>query len=125
MQKIISAMLIVVGVIHILPLTGVLGAQQLSNLYGLAFTEPNLVILMRHRAVLFGILGVFCCYAAFRPAVQPLAFIAGFVSLVSFLWIAWSVGGYNPLVGRVVLVDLVALVCLVVATGLYWFAPKP
>jgi hypothetical protein len=27
--------------------------------------------------------------AAFKPALQPLAFIAGFVSVVSFIWMAW------------------------------------
>ncbi len=119
MQKIVSAMLIVVGVIHLLPLSGVLGAERLSALYGVSFAEPNVSILMRHRAVLFGLLGVFLLYAAFRPALQPLAFAAGFASVASFLWLAWSVGGYNPLLGRVVIADIVALVCLVIGVGVY------
>ena len=32
---------------------------------------------MRHRAVLFGLLGLFFIYAAFYPAYQPLAFVGG------------------------------------------------
>jgi hypothetical protein len=111
---IVSAMLVIVGVIHLLPLSGVLGAERLAALYGLDFAEPNLAILMRHRAVLFGLLGAFLVAAAFRPAWQPLALAAGLVSVVSFLWLAWSVGGYNALIGRVVLADWLALACLVV-----------
>jgi len=107
-----------------LPLPGALGAERLVSLYGLAFDEPNLAILMRHRAMLLGLLGVFFTYAAFRPAMQPLAFIAGFVSVASFHWLAWAVGGYNAAIRRVVLADVVALVCLVMAVGIYAFGKK-
>ena len=109
MRSLISLMLIITGIIHLLPLSGVLGVERLSVIYGMAFSDPNLVILMRHRAVLFGLLGLFYIAAAFKPAWQPLAFVAGFTSVVSFLWLAWSVGGYNAQLGRVVIADIVAL----------------
>ncbi len=118
MRYLVSTMLLVVAVIHLLPLSGVLGAERLAALYGLSVNEPNLAILMRHRAVLFGLLGLFLLYAAFNPPLQTLAFIAGFISVVSFLWLAWSVGGYNAQVARVVMADIIALACLIVgATG--------
>lgn len=120
MRHLVSAMLIVAGVIHLLPLSGVLGAERLAALYGLPFAEPNLAILMRHRAMLFGLLGVFLCIAAFRPAWQPAAFVAGFVSVLSFLLLARMEGGYNAQVGRVVVADWVALGCLV-AGGVGWW----
>lgn len=72
----VSAMLVIVAVIHLIPVLGVLGAPQLASLYGLDFSEPNLAILMRHRAVLFGLAGAFFLFAAFKPAVQPIAVIA-------------------------------------------------
>lgn len=113
MQYVVSASLLVAAVIHLLPLQGVLGGDRLVALYGaLPFDEPNLAILMRHRAVLFGLLGAFLLLAAFRPALQTLAFIAGFVSVISYLWLAWSTGGYNGLLARVFAVDVVALICL-------------
>lgn len=119
MRYLVSVMLVIVGIIHLLPLSGVLSAERLTMLYGLSFSEPNLAILMRHRAALFGLLGLFFIFAAFRPSLQPLAFIGGFVSVMSFLWLAWSVGGYNAQVGRVFIADIVALVCLLVgAAGL-------
>jgi hypothetical protein len=77
MRHLISAMLLIVGVIHLLPLTGVAGASQLR------------------------------------------ALIAGFVSVLSFLYLAWSVGGYNEAIARVVAADVVALGCLVVASVAY------
>lgn len=122
MRYLVSAMLLVVGVIHLLPLSGMLGSEQLAKLYGLSFSEPNLAILMRHRAVLFGLLGLLLVFAAFRPSFQSVAFIAGFVSVVSFLWIAWSVGDYNALVGRVFMADIVALICLIIGVAAHFFA---
>lgn len=114
MRIVASAMLVIVAIIHLLPLSGALGSERLAALYGLAFDEPNLEILMRHRAVLFGLLGGFLMYAAFQPAYHTLAFVGGFVSVISFLVLAWSVGGYNAQLSRVFVADLVALACLAV-----------
>jgi hypothetical protein len=49
---------VVVTVIHVLPFSGVLGAERLHVLYGFNFNELNSVILMRHRAVQLGLLDV-------------------------------------------------------------------
>ena len=119
MRFLVSASLVLVGIIHLLPLSGAMGAERLAALYGLDFSEPNLSILMRHRAVLFGLFGAFLVFAAFKPSLQAIAFVAAFVSVLSFLLLAWSSGGYNPLVGRVVTADLVALVTLVIGAAAY------
>lgn len=114
MRHIVSAMLLVAALIHILPLPGALGAEQLATLYGVEVKDSNLEILMRHRAVLFGLLGALLASAAFIKSLQPIAFIAGFVSAGSFLVIAWQVGSYSAQVGRVFAADVVALACLAV-----------
>ena len=124
MRHLISAMLVIVGVIHLLPVSGVLSSERLSSLYGISVAEPNLAILMRHRAVLFGLLGLFMLFAAFKPSLQVAAFVAGFVSVVSFLGLALSVGGYNTEIGRVVLADVVALACLVVGLAAYAYVER-
>ena len=108
------AMLVIVGIIHLLPLAGIAGGPRLAALYGIAVADPNLEILLRHRAILFGLLGAFLVFAAFRPALQPHALVAGFISIVSFLWLAYSTGHFNEQLSRVVAADLVALVCLCV-----------
>ena len=119
MRFILPIMLLVVGIIHILPLSGVLSAARLFELYGMTFDDPNLEILMRHRAVLFGLLGIFLICSAFMPSLQLPALIAGFLSVVSFLYLSYTVGGYNEQVNRIVIADKVALVCLVVALVSY------
>ena len=122
MRYLVSAMLVIVAIIHLLPLSGAIGSERLASLYGISFDEPNIAILMRHRAVLFGLLGLFMLFAAFAPRFQVAAFVTGFVSVVSFLWLASSVGGYNAAVGRIVTADIVALVCLVVGAAAYAYA---
>lgn len=119
MRHAITAALLVAALIHLLPVSGVFGADRLAALYGVPVADPNLLILMRHRAVLFGLLGVFLAVAAFTPALQGAALVAGTVSVVSFLWLAVSVGGYNAAIARVVVADLVALVSLVLGAGVW------
>lgn len=118
MQILLSASLVVAAIIHLLPLAGVTGSSALTALYGLPFDENNLQILMRHRAVLFGILGGLLLYAAFSPRLQAVAILAGLLSAGSFLWIAFGVGGYNAMLNRVVQADIVAGVCLLIAAVL-------
>lgn len=109
---VVSASLLIAGVIHLLPVMGVLGADRLATLYGLDFSDPSLAILMRHRAVLFGLLGAFLVVAAFRPTLQPLAFLGGLVSVSAFLLIAWSTGNYNAAIAGIVAFDVLALLAL-------------
>ncbi len=113
-KHIVATALVIVGVIHLLPLSGVTGSARLATLYGIPFDEPNLAILMRHRAILFGLLGLFLIYAAFRPSLQVLAFFAGFASVTSFLWLAYSTGQYNKQVATVFVADVIALACLII-----------
>lgn len=115
MQKIITGLFVLVGIIHLLPVLGVAGGERLSALYNLSLEEPNIAILMRHRAVLFGLMGLFFLYAAFYPAYQWLALFAGVVSVLSFVGLAWSTGGYNAALQRVVMADIVALIALLLA----------
>jgi len=120
MRLIVSVLLILVGLVHLLPLPGVLGSSQLTALYGLDFSEPNLAILLRHRAVLFGLLGAGCVIAAFRPSWQHAMLLSAAVSTLAFLVIAVSTGGYNAAIARVVTADGIALAALVLAALLRW-----
>ena len=120
MASLLSAALVVVGVIHLLPAAGVLGAGRLKALYGVDVDEPNLQILMRHRAVLFALFWLFSLGAAFHPPWQGAALVGGFGSVGSFLVLARSVGSFNAELRRVVLVDVVALAGLAVGAAAWW-----
>lgn len=121
MHRLIMAMLIITALIHFIPVTGVLGAVPLARLYGVHIQDPNLLILMQHRAVMFGLVGLMLLVAAFAPVYRPPAYIAGLVSVLSFALLAWGVGGYNALLARVVAADVLAAACLLVALSVdYW-----
>jgi hypothetical protein len=115
MRFVVPAVLLVVAAIHALPVIGILGANQLSRLYGLPVNDANLELVLRHRALLFGLLAAFLGYAAFKPELHRLALIAGVASVSSFLVLAALVGPYNQAIATVVRVDWVALALLVVA----------
>lgn len=122
MHRMVSAMLIVVAIIHLLPLSGVLGADRLEALYGVALDDPNLIILMRHRAVLFGLLGAGLLIAAARPALHGAALIAAAVSVASFLALAALAERYDAAIGRVVAADIVAAVAIGIGAGAHLLA---
>ncbi len=121
MRHIVTVALILVGMIHLPPLFGMLGSDQLTSLYGVSIDDPSLLLLMRHRAVLFGILGVFFIMASRVEGLQMGALVAGFASVGSFLVLTWTSDAYNTSIGNVALVDLVALALLVLGliTKLY------
>lgn len=112
MRHIVPAVLLLLAIIHALPLAGVVSSAKLFTLYAVPMADPNLEILMRHRAVLFGVLAAFLAYAAFHPALHRLALLAALASVGSFLLLAWQVGGYNTALLTVVRVDAAALVLL-------------
>lgn len=101
------------SVINLLPISGVLSADRLATLYAVSFEDPNSVILMRHRAVLLGLIGALLAAAAFHPPLRPTAVVLGLVSMLSFVLIARLVGGYNAELRRVALADVIGSVLLV------------
>jgi hypothetical protein len=74
--------------------------------------DANLEILLRHRAVMFGLLAALLAYCAFVPSLHRLGLVAGLVSVVSFLLLAALVGDYNSALATVVRADVVALMLL-------------
>lgn len=106
--------LLVAGIIHLLPVPGVIGASTLARLYGIEVTDLNTAILLQHRALLFGVLGVLMLSAIALPWLRVTALAVALFSAASFIVIAMAVGGYNPAIGRIVVADLLASVLLAV-----------
>lgn len=118
MSRLVSAVLLLVAAVHFLPLLGVLGTARLQQLYGLHIDEPNLLLLMRHRALLFGLLGALLAAAAFKPAWQGLALAAAWGSVLGFVLLAPP--GLLPALQRVWWIDLALLPLLAGATWAWW-----
>jgi hypothetical protein len=121
MKTLVKSLFLIVSVVNLAPVIGAVSADHMERLYGLPFDDPNLVILMRHRAVLFGIVGALLVVSAFRPSLRPIGSAAGLVSMLSFAFFACLVGNYNAELQRVVIIDLVASVLLVCAMLAIWW----
>ena len=118
MRAIVTVLLLLAAAVNLLPVLGAFSTARLEALYGVVVQDPNLAILMRHRAVLFAIVSGLLVLAAFHAPARALAIPAGLVSMLAFVALAGSVGEYNPLLRRVVIVDVVASLALVAAAVL-------
>jgi len=111
-QYVSTFALVAAALIHLLPVYGVSGPVRLSQLYGIKVVDANLAILLQHRALLFGILGLLMLLATVLPAIRMIVLVAGLLSAASFIVVAMWVGGYNPAIARVIVADLVVSVLL-------------
>jgi hypothetical protein len=112
MPDVVPPLLVMVAVIHLLPAVGVGGRAPLERRYGTAVDEPNLLVLMRHRAVRFGLLGAFLLAAAFDRRLHFAGLVAGLMSVGSFLVLESRTGAMNAHARRICVVDTVAAACL-------------
>ena len=112
MQHLWTFLVLVAAAINLAPVLGAFAPERMSALYGVELAHPNLQILMRHRAVLFGLVGGLLAVAAFHPPLRSVGYAVGFASMLSFLLVAWQVGGYSAEIHRVILVDVVGISAL-------------
>ena len=115
LSKIVTLLIFIAGLINFTPVIGILSHQKLTQMYGLDFSDPALALLMRHRAALFGILGVFMLIAAFKPAWQMPAIVMGLLSMGSFLLLAIMIPNSAANLRHIALADIVGIVCLLIA----------
>ena len=113
--RIITTLLILVGLINVFPLLGVLSAEVLATAYNIPAPEGDLLILMRHRALLFGVVGSIVLVSAFRRQLQPTAMVAAFVTMIGFIVLTLGSGEYGQKIYNVMLIDVFSTVLLVVA----------
>lgn len=117
--------LLLAGLIHLLPVSGVTGAAALTRLYGVEVTDPNLSILLQHRALLFGGLALLMFGAIAVPGLRVIVLSVALFSAASFVVVALWVGGYNPAIARVVTADVVVSVLLTAGLVAEWWLARP
>ncbi|MEE8600915.1 phosphopantetheine adenylyltransferase [Euzebya tangerina] len=108
-------LLVTVGVVHLLPVTGMSGPEALRRLYGTNLTDPDVVVLMRHRAALFLCVGGLLIGAARWSEWRFPAILIGVVSVGSFLVIVGQSDEVGPELSRIAAVDRAALGALLTA----------
>ena len=124
MKYLIPLLFIIPALINLLPVFGVLSADNLNRLYDTGTLSSDLALLMRHRAVLFGIVGVLLLYAAFEPSARTIAALAGLVSMVSFVLLVYFDAAPNAKLVRIGWIDVAASLPLLVGLVLHWRNPS-
>ena len=120
MKRLLTLCLVIVGLINFVPVLGLLSVEKLESAYAVSIAGNDLAILMRHRALLFGILGGYVLFAAFRPAHRVAAMVMAGISMTGFAVLVLQTGGQNDAVTGVLWVDLVGLAVLLCAAVLQW-----
>ncbi|MED5370773.1 MAG: phosphopantetheine adenylyltransferase [Myxococcota bacterium] len=108
-------LLLLPAIIHLLPVSGVLGAARLEKLYGARVDDPNLLLAMRHRALMFGGLGLGLLAAMlWEPARLPVVALT-VLSDAAFAALALATPERSPQMTRVLIADGVSLARLLPA----------
>lgn len=100
------------GLVHLLPLVGVVGRTALERAYGVELGPgQDLVILMQHRAMLFGLMALACFMAIPVPVWRVPAGAAALVSMLGFVLLV-NLQAHNAAIARAMWVDGVGAVVL-------------
>lgn len=117
-EVVIRIALVGAALIHLLPLPGVLGGEWLVKLYGIAVPDAGSEFLLRHRAIVFGLMGLALLAAlAIRPWRLPFVLFV-LASDLAFLLIAAVDWPQSTALQRVIAFDglSVALLMLVLVS---------
>ncbi len=120
-DKIAAVILFIVGVINLLPVIVFFDAAKTTGLYGLPITGESLTILMRHRAVLLGLVGAALITAAFKPEFRILAIALALVSKLAFIFLTFTASSHTAEVRQVALIDFGAIVLLIAVLGIHFY----
>ena len=119
MELTFRILLFIVGVINLAPATLAFFPEKISDSYGVEVSNVDLELLLRHRAVLFGIVGGLMIYSSLTRRYYLVSTIIGLVSMVSFIFLYFSIGEVNKELERVMKIDVIAVALLVVGGSLY------
>lgn len=122
MELLFRICLFTAGIINALPAILAFFPSKMANSYGIALPDANYELLLRHRAVLFGMVGGWMIYAAISKKGYSTALVVGLVSMLSFLVLYKLVQGpVNAELTKVAKIDVVGIVILLVGFVCYKF----
>ncbi|GAB09074.1 hypothetical protein GOARA_027_00370 [Gordonia araii NBRC 100433] len=117
-NRLTQLLMIAAGALHLIPATAAASRERIEALYGITVPNSDVELLLRHRAVLFAVLGVALIAAAFSPRSRVPVIVAGLVAMGSWVGLAGVIGTDNPQLDRVTRGDVVGVVALIAAAVL-------
>jgi hypothetical protein len=125
MELLFRITLFVAGVINLLPSLLAFLPEKTAKSYGIEIPNANYELLLRHRAVLFGIVGGLMIYSALVKKHYELSTIAGLVSMTSFIILYFIIGkDINQELKKVMMIDVVATLILCIGFILFILKSK-
>ncbi len=125
METIFRITLFLAGIINIIPSFLAIFPEKIAKSYGIEVPDVNYELLLRHRAVLFGIIGGLLLFSAISKKYYEVALVSGLVSMISFILLYFLVGdGINAELKKVMIADLVASIVLIIGVVCYYFSSK-
>lgn len=121
METIFRITLFIAGVINILPSILAFLPEKISKSYGIEIPSVNFELLLRHRAVLFAIVGGLMIYSAISKKYYSISITVGLISMISFIILYFLMNGINPELEKVMRIDLIAVILLIIGFMLHRF----
>jgi hypothetical protein len=123
MESLFRLTLFIAGVINLLPSFLAFLPQKIASSYGIDIPDANYELLLRHRAILFGIVGGLMIYSAITKTYYGIAGTAGLISMVSFILLYFLIDHtINDELKKIMMIDVVASIILVSGMVSYWLS---
>lgn len=117
-DRLVSVLLFLVGILNLTPAVVFFDTSRTTSLYGISIAEDDLGVIVRHRAILLGLLGAAMIYAAFRKAFVVPVVTAAYIGKLAFLYLIWTTANTIEL-DRVAIFDIGAIIALSIALVLH------
>jgi len=125
MESLFRITLFLAGVVNFIPSLIVFLPSKISDSYGVILPDANFELLLRHRAILFGIVGGLMIYAALSKKQYLMATTFGLISMSSFIMLSFIIdGNLNDELQKVVIIDGVVIGILLIGYILFKFNKK-
>ena len=124
-ETIFRITLFLAGIINLIPSLLAFLPDNFSKSYGIEISNGNYELLLRHRAILFGIIGGLIIYSTIVKKYYKIATTVGLISMGSFILLFVLIEkDINLELKKVMIFDIVATVILCIGTVLMLLKSK-
>ena len=125
METIFRFTLFLAGIINLTPSLLAFLPDKISKSYGIEIPNGNYELLLRHRAILFGMIGGLIIYSAIVKKYYEIATTVGLISMGSFILLYVLIDkDINSELKKVMIYDIVATVILCIGSLLMLLKSK-